>query len=315
MKAMEGVPRISLGHFPTPLQRLAGDESLWAKRDDLTGFAWAGNKARPLEFLIAEAREQGAGCVISGGMPTSNFIAALAVAACHAGLHCHLVVPAPAEPTTSLRMARLVGAVVEEVSTPREHLDEAIARWAGTLTAQGHGAYPIPRGGATATGALGFAAAASELHQQIVSRDWSTTEPCTVVIPVGSGASMAGLLAGTALIGAPFRIVGVSVSRSPDDVEPVITRLAGEVISRLGAESTTLAPCDVSVLDHRRPLDRTDVRRAARALACQGLLVDDHYGLPAWLVAEELASERSPVVVWLTGGMAGVPHVLAEVER
>lgn len=315
MKAMKGIPRLSLGQFPTPLHRLAGDESLWAKRDDLTGFGWAGNKARPLEFLIAEALEQGAECVISGGMPTSNFIAALAVAACRAGLHCHLLVPAPVEPTTSLRLARLVGAVVEEVSTPREHLDDAIARRASDLTAQGHGAYPIPRGGATATGALGFAAAASELQQQIVSHDWSTSEPCTVVIPVGSGASMAGLVAGTALVGAPFRIVGVSVSRAPDDVAPVITRLAGEVIRRLGAESGTLAPCDVSVLDRRHPLDRVDMRRAARALACHGLLVDDHYGLPAWLVAQELASEQTPVVVWLTGGTAGVPHVLAEVER
>lgn len=315
MKALTGIPRCSFGHLPTPLQRLAGGEGLWAKRDDLTGFAWAGNKARPLEFLIAEAREQGAECVVSGGTSTSNFIAALAVAACHAGLHCHLLVPTPAEPTTSLRLARLVGAVVEEVATSREHLDEAIGQRAADLTAQGHGAYPIPRGGATSTGALGFAAAASELQQQIVALGWSTTEPCTVVIPVGSGASIAGLLAGSALIGSPFRIVGVSVSRSREEVKPIIMRLAGEVVSRLGEDPCVLASWKVDVRDHRRPLDRAEARRAALALACQGLLVDEHYGLPAWRVAEELASEQAPVVLWLTGGMAGVPHILAEVER
>ncbi|MEK9735976.1 MAG: pyridoxal-phosphate dependent enzyme, partial [Candidatus Nanopelagicales bacterium] len=201
------------------------------------------------------------------------------------------------------------------VSTPREHLDEAIAIRAAELSAEGTAAYPIPRGGAAATGALGFAVAAAELQQQLISQGSSIADPVTVVIPVGSGASIAGLLAGTALVEAPFRIVGVSVSRAPDDVEPVVTRLAGMVLSRLGADASSLESCDVGVLDRRHPLEREDRRRMATALACQGLLVDDHYGLPAWLVAEELASEQEPVVVWHTGGMAGVPHILAEVQR
>lgn len=315
MKAMEGIPRCSFGHFPTPLHCFGDDRTLWVKRDDLAGFAWAGNKTRPLEFLMAEAREQGASCVVSGGMSTSNFIAALALAACREGLRCHLLVPGPVEPTTSIRMARLAGARVEEVSTPREHLDEAIAIRAAELSAEGTAAYPIPRGGAAATGALGFAVAAAELQQQLISQGSSIADPVTVVIPVGSGASIAGLLAGTALVEAPFRIVGVSVSRAPDDVEPVVTRLAGMVLSRLGADASSLESCDVGVLDRRHPLEREDRRRMATALACQGLLVDDHYGLPAWLVAEELASEQEPVVVWHTGGMAGVPHILAEVQR
>lgn len=312
---IEDIPRRSLGHFPTPLHTFADDRALWVKRDDLTGFAWAGNKARPLEFLVAEAREQGASCVVSGGLPTSNFIAALALAACREGLRCHLLVPGPVEGTSSIRLARLAGAIVEEVATPREHLDEAIVRRAGDLAAQGHDAYPIPRGGATATGALGFTAAAAELQQQLLTVGWSANDPCTVVIPVGSGASIAGLLAGTALTGAPFRIVGVSVSRPPADVEAAITRLAGEVLTRLDADSAGLTSCDVQVVDRRDPVDREDARRAAAVLACHGVLVDDHYGLPTWLTAQGIVSEQHPVVFWHTGGTAGVPHVLAEVGR
>ncbi|MFM8239688.1 MAG: 1-aminocyclopropane-1-carboxylate deaminase/D-cysteine desulfhydrase [Actinomycetota bacterium] len=310
-----GIPRISLGHFPTPLHPVSDDRALWVKRDDLTGFAWAGNKARPLEFLMAEAGEQGASHVVGGGLSTSNFIAALASAACQRGLRCHLLVPSPIEPTTSIRLARLAGAVVEEVTTPRDQLDEAIERRATELAAQGHAAYPIPRGGANSTGALGFAAAAAELQHQLVSVGWPPADPCTVVIPVGSGASIAGLVAGTALAGTPLRIVGVSVSRSPDEIEAAIARLSGEVVTRLGADAAALASCDVHVIDRRSPPSREDARRAAGAMACRGLLVDDHYGLPAWLAAQEIASEQRRVVLWLTGGMAGVPHVLAEVER
>ncbi|MGB4779118.1 MAG: hypothetical protein WBP48_12230, partial [Microbacterium sp.] len=56
--------RPSLATGPTPLHPLdrlraaLGDRGprLWIKRDDLTGLALGGNKARKLEYLLAEAR-------------------------------------------------------------------------------------------------------------------------------------------------------------------------------------------------------------------------------------------------------------------
>lgn len=58
---------------PTPLHRLnraseALGIELWIKRDDLSGFAGGGNKGRKLEFLIAEALEQGADCFVMRGV-------------------------------------------------------------------------------------------------------------------------------------------------------------------------------------------------------------------------------------------------------
>ena len=312
---IKDIARCSLGHFPTPLHTLPDHDALWVKRDDLAGFVWAGNKTRSLEFLMAEALGKGASCVVGGGVSTSNFIAALAVAASRLGLRCHLLVPAPVEATTSIRLARLVGAVVEEVPFSRDELDEAIGRRAAELDAQGHVAHPIARGGATATGALGFTAAAAELKEQLLAQGWSITDPCTVVIPVGSGASIAGLLAGTSLTETPFRVVGISVSRPPADVEWGITRLAGEVLARLGANPSRLASCDVEVIDRRRAPGPEDARQAAASLARQGLLVDDHYGLPTWLAAQGIVKEQHPVVVWQTGGLAGVPQLLAEVGQ
>ena len=72
-------PRYRLACLPTPLHRLPGLErelgidGLWVKRDDLVGFALAGNKARPLEFLLGEALASDCDVLVTGGggVPTS----------------------------------------------------------------------------------------------------------------------------------------------------------------------------------------------------------------------------------------------------
>ena len=92
--------RVRLAALPTPLIRaprlaqVVGAGALYVKRDDLTGFAFAGNKARPLEFLLAAALGEGADTLVTGGAPGSNFCAAAAAAAARAGLRCELVITA-----------------------------------------------------------------------------------------------------------------------------------------------------------------------------------------------------------------------------
>ena len=73
-EAQAGVlPRTPLAVLPTPLvtaPRLAaalGTGPLLVKRDDLTGFAFGGNKARLLEFLVAAAIAEGADTLLTGG--------------------------------------------------------------------------------------------------------------------------------------------------------------------------------------------------------------------------------------------------------
>ncbi|MEW5934937.1 MAG: D-cysteine desulfhydrase family protein, partial [Bacillota bacterium] len=59
------LPRLRLAGLPTPLEeatrleRLFPGVRLFLKRDDLTHPALGGNKARKLEFLLADARRQG----------------------------------------------------------------------------------------------------------------------------------------------------------------------------------------------------------------------------------------------------------------
>lgn len=61
------------------------------QRDDLSGMQLSGNKVRKLEFLMADAVESGADCVITVGGIQSNHCRATAVAARYLNLDCYLI--------------------------------------------------------------------------------------------------------------------------------------------------------------------------------------------------------------------------------
>ncbi len=95
--ALNDIPRVSLSFLPTPLERMCalsehlGGPQVWIKRDDMTGLATGGNKARKLEFLLAEALENNADTVLTFGAVQSNHCRMTAAAACKLGLKSFLV--------------------------------------------------------------------------------------------------------------------------------------------------------------------------------------------------------------------------------
>jgi 1-aminocyclopropane-1-carboxylate deaminase/D-cysteine desulfhydrase-like pyridoxal-dependent ACC family enzyme len=123
-----GQPHRELGSWPTPLVRARrlearlGSGPLLIKRDDLSGFAVAGSKARPLEYLLGAAIADGHDTLVVGGVATSNFCAAAAVAARTAGLDCHVVLPGqpPLPAAANLALALACGAQVSVSGGPRE---------------------------------------------------------------------------------------------------------------------------------------------------------------------------------------------------
>lgn len=311
---MAGPDRFELAIRPTPLQRATrlehalGGRPIWLKRDDLTGFGVAGNKARTLEFLIGDALAQGSDTVVVTGAPGSNFCAAAALAAAAAGLDCAVLhcgaepVPAP----TTLRLSRAAGArLYFEPALTREDLDRALDRFAEQLRADGRRPYPVPRGGATAVGAVGFALAAQELADQCRH---AGLPGCTVVLPTGSGTSQAGLLAGRAGAAVPLRIVGASVSRPAATMRYDVLRLARDCARLLGGTDPELDDVDVrdaigAGFGIAAAADRTSVEIA---LTATGLLLDDTYGAKAMTLLRQLADEAGePLVLWHTGGVSG----------
>ena len=302
------LPRTPLAVLPTPLvpaPRLAvalGTGPLLVKRDDLTGFAFGGNKARLLEFLVAAATADGADTLLTGGAAGSNFCAAAAAAARRAGLGCELVIAGrAASPGPALALARSWGAAVRWTGVPeRDSVDAALPAVARELTAAGRRPYLIPRGGATGLGAVGYALAATELRAQLDHDD------VTVVVPTGSGGTLAGLVAGNVLLGRPWTLLGGSASRPPQAAARQVLTLARDCLRLLGADTeagTDPAPADVTVVDARGPghgLPSPDGLAAAeRAMRTEGLMLDPVYTAKA--LAQ--APRGRPVVFWHTGGV------------
>jgi D-cysteine desulfhydrase len=308
VEALAGaLPRTPLAVLPTPLvaaPRLAaalGTGRLLVKRDDLTGFAFGGNKARLLEFLVAAAVADGADTLLTGGAAGSNFCAATAAAARRAGLACELAIAGrPGPPGPALALARSWGAAVRWTGVPdRDSVDAALPAAARELTAAGRRPYLIPRGGATGLGAVGYALAAAELRAQLDGDD------VTVVVPTGSGGTLAGLVAGHVLLGRPWTLLGCSASRPPQAAQRQVLTLARECLRLLGADQGPGLDdvTDVTVVDARGPghgLPSPDGLVAAeQAMRTEGLMLDPVYTAKA--LAQ--APRSGTVVFWHTGGV------------
>ena len=322
--AVTAPPRVPLATLPTPLRparRLAAALGmagpLLVKRDDLTGFAFGGNKVRQLELLLGQAQQQAADVLLTGGAVGSNFVTTAAVAALHAGLRNVVVIagePRPATAHPNLAAALAFGAEPRWTGDPdRASIDVLQPLVAAELAADGGRPYLVPRGGADACGATGYRLAYDEMYEQVVAHGGP---PPTVVVAVGSGGTLAGLVAGSVARGRPFPLVGISVSRPPDQVAPAVLALSREVALATGGPLPE--PPDVQLVDGRGPghgLPSEAGRAAARAaLRAEGLVLDPVYTAKT-LAALPAVVGTGPALFWHTGGLLDAVAELMEETR
>lgn len=300
------LPRLSR---PTPLLpaprlgRLLGIDDLHLKRDDLIGFAWGGNKVRTVDALLHEAVRTGTRRLVVCGGAGSNLGAILAVAGAVADIEIHRIVngsPGTVEPA-ALEACRLAGAVIHHTGDDaRESMEPVGRRLAASL---GPDAVMIPRGGATAVGAAAFADAADEL---VAQSEGLPSQLRRVIVPVGSGGTVAGLAAGLGRH-AGVALVGIAVSRDPEEQAGEIRVLAREIATRVGR---TAPPARFDLIDGRGSgfglVDEAERSFAERILRRTGLVVDRTYNLKALRACVDAVGAAPPVggstVYWFTGG-------------
>ncbi len=236
--------RISLAQRPTPIQPLSRASKglplqLWVWRDDLTGCVLSGNKIRKLEFLLAEAQQQGATALVTCGGLQSNHVRATVFAARRLGLEITCVLRLPPEGTepkaqftANFLLDRLGGANITQVPFAQFEAagcvyDDFLAVETQKLRSQGHVPYVVPEGGSNPLGTFGYLAAVEEMLLEWRRVGPGTDVPDALFTALGSGGTLAGLVLGFAAHGLdPTRVHAINVC----DDEAYFQKRVGELL-------------------------------------------------------------------------------------
>lgn len=236
------LPALSLGRFPTPVERLTalegrlGLSDLYIKRDDLSSPTYGGNKVRTLEVLFGQALALNAREIVATGALGSNHAVATALHAPGVGLSAAAIL-FPQPPSR---------AALENLQVTLGHANrvQVLPHWSflpfAIWRAQRRGRVVMAPGGATPAGALGYVAAALELAEQVQRGELGA--PTRIYVGVGSCCTTAGLLVGfahAARLGIGFRtppcLVAVRVTPWPVTSQLRILRLAARTADLLAA--------------------------------------------------------------------------------
>lgn len=275
---------------PTAIERLdrlsehLGGPEIWIKRDDQLGLSGGGNKTRKLEFLVADALAEGADTLVTVGAVQSNHCRLTLAAAVKEGLQCRLVleerVANSYDPDASGNnfLFRLLGVEAITVVPAGTDLAAAMQEVLSDLAAEGRKGYAIPGGGSNALGALGYAACAQEILQQMFRESLTFDR---LVCSSGSGGTHSGLVAGLHADSANLPVVGISVRAERGPQEAKIHDLAQQAAELIGSRTPVPREAVAVVDDYVGPgysLPTDEMVEAVRLFArLEGVLLDPVY--------------------------------------
>lgn len=247
--------RLQLAHLPTPLEpmknlsRLLGGPKLWIKRDDCTGLSTGGNKTRKLEFLMADAQQQGADTIITQGATQSNHARQTAAAAALLNLDCHILLEdrtGSEDPQYNYNgnvfLDQLHGATLQKRPGGAD-MNQEMQQLAKQLSNQGKHPYIIPGGGSNEVGALGYVNASLELLNQVNDRRLRVDR---IVHATGSAGTQAGLVTGLAACNAGIPVLGIGVRAPQQQQEENVFALAQRTAEYMGLEKNVVKRTDVA---------------------------------------------------------------------
>jgi 1-aminocyclopropane-1-carboxylate deaminase/D-cysteine desulfhydrase-like pyridoxal-dependent ACC family enzyme len=317
---LESYPRTPLADYPTPLEPLTYlskelGRPVFIKRDDQIGPGLGGSKTRNLEYLLAHAQKIKARKVVTFGGLQSNHARLTAAAACKLGMQAHLFyfAPRPVMMEGNLAINQLLGARLHFVpfgSAGGNMTLEATCRLVRLLALAKLGQhYFIPVGGHGWRGCLGYVRAALEIDQQVREMD---LENAWLVTAAGTGGTLAGLMAGLALVKSRISLQGIDVGKLWRSFPDSIAHIAAELCNRLGTP-LNFHPAQVPLIEgeycgeaYAIP-SQDGVRALSRLARSEGVLLDPVYTAKAFaglldLVERKQLGHDEPVIFLHTGG-------------
>ena len=317
-------PRLRFAHLPTPLEHLENlsrelnGPEIWIKRDDCTGMSTGGNKTRKLEYLMAEAKLQGADLVMTQGATQSNHARQTAAFAARLGIDCHLILEDRTNNTDkeynhngNVFLNLLHGATIERRPANAD-MNAEMEKLAERFRTDGRNVYTIPGGGSNATGAIGYVNAALELVNQANDKGLRIDH---VVHATGSAGTQAGLVTGLVGINSGIPTLGIGVRAPREKQETNVFNLAVKTMQKLGCPNVVqrkdiVANCDYVGDGYGFPAPST-IEAIEMLAKLEGILLDPVYsgkgmaGLIDLVRKGKFAKEEN-IVFLHTGGSAAL---------
>jgi 1-aminocyclopropane-1-carboxylate deaminase/D-cysteine desulfhydrase-like pyridoxal-dependent ACC family enzyme len=221
------------------LSAALGGPSIFIKRDDLSGLSVGGSKTRIFEFVLGQAKAEGATAVVAMAGEQSNKLRELAAGANKLGMKPILLlngVTGSADMVGNRFLFELLGAEVH--TTPiADRLDPAIRTELQELCAdaasRGYKPFMVYHPEQTGTiGTASYVSAGEELLSQFVAID---LKPAHIFVATGAGPTTAGLVLGLRANGATVGLTGVSVGSRHDDAKQAVTVYANRCAEMLDA--------------------------------------------------------------------------------
>ena len=311
----DDIPRIKLANIPTPLEeapRLAkkiGLSKFFIKRDDLTGLAGGGNKARKLEYDFAEILNGGYDVILTAGGIQSNHARMTAAAARKFGLNVKLVLGGPEFKSYkgNILLDVLFGTEIRYLVDDdiNDHLAFEMQKWADELSSQGYKPYILPVGGSTGLSALGYVKAMEELSGQFGDNK------VQIILGVGSCGTFAGSILGADIFMPGARVIGISVSRITNEIikrtKDIIRESAQIIDYEIDPEKLSIE-CYDDYFSEYGEITEEGKKAILNCANLEGILLDPIYtgkvmaGLID-LTAKKIIDKNIPVIFIHTGGM------------
>jgi 1-aminocyclopropane-1-carboxylate deaminase/D-cysteine desulfhydrase-like pyridoxal-dependent ACC family enzyme len=214
---IEKLPRMDIAHLPTPLEEMPrlterlGGPDIWIKREDMTGLAYGGNKARHYEFEMPHVVEQGYDVMINIMDYHSNNARMTAAAANKIGMRYILILKNASTRNVqgNLLIDKILGAELHLLDEYQSGNAEGYATdLKEQLESEGLKPYLIqehlfPR----IVGMVGFVKAGVELLEQIDTNNLKNVH----IIGV-AGRSLCGLIVAAKSMGLDWKFTGVTVN-------------------------------------------------------------------------------------------------------
>lgn len=287
-----------------------------------------GNKRRKLDGLWPHLKRHQIDDVIVCGGVQSAYALAVASTAASSGVRAHLIFrgEAPAVPTGNQLVSRMMAHTCTYLSRQEWKNSEAVMHeYAKELMSWNNAARVavLSEGGVDPLSLLGMV---RMVHWIVESGTADPERPMTIVIDSGTGTSAIGIALGIALLGLPWRVVGVMLTGPKEGKEQYYRQQARSLVTSFLDRYPDIVENDSrSVLrDAEQSLEWTERKiprvfgkvipgeiLECRAIAAEhGVLVDPLWTLAAFQKAQDLVLEPNTnnerVLMIHTGGAMGL---------